>query len=58
MSLQGAMGDQSHNIMKLGYPPCITALGCPLRRMAVSSMRMEAETPILLDIWPVLGWMH
>lgn len=57
-SLEGAVGDQSHNIMKLGYPPYINAFSCLLRKMAESCMRVEAETPILLGIWPILGWMH
>lgn len=50
LSLSGAMGDQSHNIMKLGYPPQLNALSHLLRRMAESCMMMEAETPILLGI--------
>lgn len=54
LSLEGAVGDQSHNIMKLGYPPCVNALSHLLRKMAESCMRMEAESPILLGIWPVL----
>lgn len=45
------MGDQSHNIMKLGYSPRLNALSCLPRRMAESCVRMEAETPILLGIW-------
>lgn len=52
------MRDQCHTIMKLGYPPCVSALSCLLRRMSESCMRMEAETPIVLGIWPVLGWMQ
>lgn len=46
------MGDQSHNIMKLGYPLCVSAPSCLLRRVAESCMRMEAETPILLAFGP------
>lgn len=37
------MGDHSHNIMMLGYLPCVNALSHLLRRMAESCMRIEAQ---------------